>query len=63
MFLCFMFLLPSVYLFVSKMSKKKKKNGLAEAGGQIVLGPKISGLDFSDDPDLGFPPLGTIMSF
>lgn len=53
-----MFLHPSVYLFVSKMSKK---NGLAEAGGQTVLGPKISGLVFSDDPDLGFTPLGTIM--
>lgn len=49
--LCFYF--SSVYLFVSKMSKK---NGLAEAGGQTVLGPKISGFNFSDDPDLGFPP-------
>lgn len=58
--LCFYFRLFFFCLFVSKMSKK---NGLAEDGGQTVLGPRISGLDFSADPDLGFPPLGTIMSF
>lgn len=55
-----MFSLPSVYLFVSMMFKK---NGLAEAGGQTVLGPTISGLDSCDDADLGFPPLGTIKRF
>lgn len=36
---------------------------LAEAGGQTVLGPKISGLDFSDDPDLGLLPLGSDYGF
>lgn len=50
-----------VCLFV--VSKMSKKNCLAEDGGHTVLGPKISGLDFSDDPDLGFLPLGMIMIF
>ncbi len=45
------------------LSSRCPKNGLAGAEGLRVLGPKISGLDFSDDPDLGFPPLGMIMSF
>lgn len=55
--LCF----PS-HLFIC-LSAWCLKNGLAEAGGQTVLGPTISGLDSCDDADLGFPPLGTIKRF
>lgn len=32
------------------------KSSLDEAGGHAVLGPKISGLDFSYDVHLGFQP-------
>lgn len=55
--------IPVCLVVFQQKKEKEKKSMLAEAGGQTVLGPKISGLDFSDDPDLGFPPLGTIMSF
>lgn len=54
-----MFSPPSLFVCLSVNSLKKE---LAEAGRQTVLGPEISRLDFTDDPDLGFPPSGTIMS-